>query len=287
VSGADTGADLGPSGRAEPEGTLGTAGPGRIVRAVRTPERGRRAEILDAPDADPGLACRSLRDVAVANRLFGGTRAVLAELAPVWRLLPSRATLLDVGTGVGDIPARARVAAARHGIALDIVGLESTPALAADSRAHAPLAVCGDARALPFADRSVDIVTCSQVLHHFFDGDAQQIIVELNRVARTRVIVSDLRRSRIAATGIWLASFLLAFHPVSRHDGVVSVMRGFRVDELRELVQATVGAVPLVRYRIGARITASWRPMAEGASHAPAATADAAPERRSGARAGT
>jgi len=77
----------------------------------------------------------------------------------------------------------------------------------------------GDARALPLADRSVDIVICSQVLHHFFDGETAQVLRELDRVARLRVIVADLQRSRLAAAGIWLASFLLAFHPVSRHDG--------------------------------------------------------------------
>ena len=102
---------------------------------------------------------------------------------------------------------------------------------------------------------------CSQVLHHFFDADAQQVLAELNRVARRRVIVSDLHRSRIAAAGIWIASFVLAFHPVSRHDGVVSVMRGFRADELRGLVESTVGQRPTVHYRLGYRVTASWTPL--------------------------
>jgi SAM-dependent methyltransferase len=222
--------------------------------------RGRGAEVLDAPGVDPALARRSLRDVAIANRLFGGTRAVLSELAPLWANLPRRTVLLDVGTGIGDIPAGARAAAARHGVTLETVGLEATENLAQASRDQEIVAVCGDARDLPFADRSVDVVICSQVLHHFFDQDARQVIAELNRVARSHVIVSDLHRSRIAALAIWLSSFPLGFHPVSRHDGVVSVLRGFRVPELRELVRAAVGRDPIVRYRSGYRITASWRP---------------------------
>ena len=99
-----------------------------------------------------------------------------------------------------------------------------------------------------------------QVLHHFFDGDATRVLAELDRVARTRVIVSDLQRNRIAAAGIWLASFPLGFHPVSRHDGVVSVMRGFEAGELRALVYRAVGREAEVRYRLGYRITASWTP---------------------------
>jgi ubiquinone/menaquinone biosynthesis C-methylase UbiE len=193
---------------------------------------------------------------------LGGRRAVLVELSPLWATLPRRATLLDVGTGVGDIPARAREAAGRHGVTLETVGLETSCELADASRRRNALAVCGDARHLPFRDGSIDVVICSQVLHHFFDAEAQQVLAELDRVARRRVIVSDLHRSRIAAAGIWIASFVLAFHPVSRHDGVVSVMRGFRAHELRGLVESTVGQRPAVRYRLGYRVTASWTPLA-------------------------
>jgi SAM-dependent methyltransferase len=238
------------------------------VPPLLAPPRQRGTEILDRPDTDPELARRSLRDVAIANRLFGGTRAVLVELASLWPRCPRHLTLLDVGTGVGDIPARARAAAAQRGITLDTIGLETTAELASASRVLSPVALCGDARHLPFPDRSIDIVICSQVLHHFFDEGAQQILTELDRVARLHVIVSDLHRSRIAALGIWLASFVLAFHPVSRHDGVVSVMRGFRRGELGRLIEAAVGRKPEVHYRAGYRITALWapRPAQGGAS---------------------
>jgi SAM-dependent methyltransferase len=231
------------------------------VSPLLSPPRGRGVELLDAPCVDFALARRSLRDVAVANRLFGGTRAVLAELRPLWATLPPQATLLDVGTGTGDIPTRARDRAAAHGVCLRIIGLEATPALAAAGvLGDGAAGVCGDARRLPFADRSVDVVTCSQVLHHFFDDEMQAVLAELHRVARVRVIVSDLERSRVAAAGIWLASFLLAFHPTSRHDGVVSVMRGFRPAELRDLIREAVGCEPLVCRRAGYRVTASWTP---------------------------
>jgi SAM-dependent methyltransferase len=230
------------------------------MSTLLSPPRGRGAETLDTPNTDPRLARRSLRDVAVANRLFGGTDAVLNALGPLWDHLPRHATLLDVGTGMGDIPARARQAAARAGVTLETVGLEATCALSAANRGIVTWPVCGDARALPFADHSVDVVTCSQVLHHFFDADMRFVLAEMNRVARVQAIVSDIHRSRIAAAGIWLASFALAFHPASRHDAVVSVMRGFHVGELRQMVRETIGVDASVQYRPGYRITASWAP---------------------------
>ena len=224
------------------------------------PRRQRGVELLDDPGADAALATRSLRDVAVANRCFGGTSAVLAELGPQLREGPGSLTLLDVGTGAGDIPERARALARRNGVTLETFGLERTVPVAAAARTRAGAMCVGDGMALPFADHSIDLVTCSQVLHHFEDADAAQLLREMDRVARRLVVVSDLRRSWPAAIGIWASSFALGFHPVSRHDGVLSVLRGYRSAELSALVARSVGTTPAVRDRRGFRITASWRP---------------------------
>lgn len=223
------------------------------------PRRRRGVELLDDPAADGELATRSLRDVALANRWFGGTSAVLAALDEEWRKGgPTQQSLLDVGTGAGDIPARARGHAAVHGIDLTTIGVERTFVLAHASRAATGTACVADGLALPFADHSVDIVTCSQVLHHFVDDRAALLLRELHRVASRVVVVADLRRSWTAAAGIWTASFALGFHPVSRHDGVLSVLRGYRGAELAHLVEDAVGVSPAVRDRPGFRLTACW-----------------------------
>jgi len=217
-------------------------------------------EILDAPDVDPALARRSLRDIMLANSLMGGTRAVMHELGAAVPFLPERATLLDVGTGMGDIPRRAREVAGGRGITLDTVGLEAAEWLAAAGRSSTTAAVVGDGRALPFASHSVDVVICSQVLHHFFEGEAIALVQELNRVARVRVIISDLLRSDLAVAGLWLFSFVLGFHPVSRRDGIMSIRRGFSPSELSTIVRAATGAEPQVRRYLGFRVTAAWAP---------------------------
>jgi SAM-dependent methyltransferase len=224
------------------------------------PRRRRGVELLDDPAADDALATRSLRDVSVANTLFGGTRAVLSALEPAWQGAPRELSLLDVGTGAGDIPEKARARATRRGVLLTTTGLERTAAVAAAARPRVGEVLVGDARALPFADDSFDLVTCSQLLHHFEDPEATLIIREMTRVARRLVVIADLRRSWAAAAGIWLSSFALGFHPVSRHDGTLSVLRGYRTSELAALVRSAVGITPEVRDRPGFRVTAAWAP---------------------------
>ena len=233
-----------------------------------TPARRRGFEYLDDAATSDETVSRSLRDVALANRLFGGARALLHELAPTFRALAARgpeATLLDVGTGRGDLPPLARQAAARVGLRLTTIGLDSSTPLARESRERIGLSVQGDGLALPFRTNSVDVVICSQVLHHFEGEPMLALLREMDRVARARVVVSDLRRSWFAAAGFWAATWPLGFHPISRHDGVVSVLRGFTPADLRAAVREAVGAEPVVSRRLGWRVTTSWAPRASGA----------------------
>lgn len=243
-----------------------------------TPARRRGIEILDDPAQDPTLALRSLRDVALANRFFGGRRAVVRELQGLIRRgLADRAhadratrqytptsqmmiTLLDVGTGLGDIPKAAAEEGESFGLQIVTIGLEVSPAIAKAASATCTHAIVGDAMRLPFADASIDIVTCSQVLHHFDGTAADALLRECNRVARMGVVVGDLRRSWLAVAGLWSVSFLLGFHSVSRHDGVVSILRGYTTEELRRLVRRISGTRVIVRRRFAWRVTATWIP---------------------------
>ncbi|MBA3341329.1 MAG: methyltransferase domain-containing protein [Gemmatimonadaceae bacterium] len=230
------------------------------MASLLAPPRRRGTEILDDPSVSPELMTRSMSDVARSNALLGGTRAAMAELNPVFPAMGVEGSLLDVGTGWGDIAATARSVAGRLGVRLWTVGLDTSERLVTERRASNSVVTRGDALRLPFRDRSVDVVLCSQILHHFEAADAQALVREMNRVARRRAIIADLRRSRIAMSGLWLASFALGFHPVSRHDGMVSVMRGFLPDELADIVQGATGQRPTVKRRLGFRLTASWTP---------------------------
>lgn len=230
------------------------------MTSLLVPSRRRGVEILDEPGVTADLMRRSMKDVARANVIFGGRRAALAELRPILESVKRSCALLDVGTGLGDIPASARTLAKKMGVDLRTVGIDMSLPLVAMQRGVTDAVVRGDALALPFRSRSIDIVMASQILHHFQFDSAVEFVREMNRVARERVVISDLRRSRIAAAGLWIGSFPLGFHPVSRHDGVVSIFRGFVPEELADIVGAATGMRPVVKRRIAYRLTTSWKP---------------------------
>ena len=196
-----------------------------------------------------------------SNTLFGGRAAVsfgvdllLAGTAPHRRI-----TLLDVGAGGGDIARFIARRAARGGIDVRPVALDRHPAAATLCRDAGLPSVVADAWALPLAARSVDIVVASQLLHHFRRDAAVWLVRELAGVARIGVVIADLLRSRAAAMGIWLASFALGFHGVTRRDGVTSVRRGFTAPELSDVL-AAAGVRTAVHRRPGFRVVAAWAP---------------------------
>jgi ubiquinone/menaquinone biosynthesis C-methylase UbiE len=223
-----------------------------------TPARRRGVEILDDPSVDADTRERSTGDIISANRWLGGMRASMLAFRAVLPSLAPNSMVLDVGTGLADIPARAGELARRAENPVATIGVDRAPTLLSTSRDRVTHVVCADALALPFRDASVDVVMCSQTLHHFEAKDAERLLRELNRVARRAVIVSDLRRSWIAAAGFWIVAVALRFHRVTRHDGVLSVLRGFTPDELRQLVVNATGAIPAVDRRLGFRLTARW-----------------------------
>lgn len=219
-----------------------------------------RRELFDDPAADAATVVASLRDIARANRYFGGAAAAVDRLDEFFRAAPRGAelTLLDVGTGEGDIPRTARRRAGSRGIRLRVIGVERHRAAARlAGRAGALTPVVADAHALPFRAGSVDCVLCSQLLHHFRGPAVAALIAELGRVARVGCVIADLVPSPLAALSFWLVGYPLRFHPVTRHDGFVSVLRGFTPKALRRACREA-GVEADVRTHPGFRITAAW-----------------------------
>jgi SAM-dependent methyltransferase len=207
----------------------------------------------------PDVARATLMDLTVSNTLLGGSRAAAFGLDRVLEAtaLPHPLTLLDLGAGSGDVATYLVRHAARRGIALVPVALDRHREATRRCRRARQAAVVADLSRLPLGPRSVDLVLASQLLHHFSRDAAAEIVRAMDRLARVGVIVADLRRHALAMAGFWTAAHLLGFHPVSRHDGVLSVRRGFSPGELDTVLAAADVSARVVK-RPGYRLVAAW-----------------------------
>ncbi|HET8623820.1 MAG TPA: methyltransferase domain-containing protein [Gemmatimonadales bacterium] len=217
-------------------------------------------ELLDDPAAPAGIVELSLRNVARSNRWFGGADALRFGLGRLLEPLPrgKTLTLLDLGTGFGDMPAVGVAWARRHGVRLRAVGLELSPVAARLARARGVPMIVGCAGAPPIADKSVDMVSVSMVAHHFEPDSVVTLLRICNRLARVGVVISDLQRTALGAAAFRIGARLLGFDPVTRHDGLTSIRRGYTRTELATLL--TQAGVPAqVFRRPGWRLVAVWR----------------------------
>lgn len=217
-------------------------------------------ELLDNPAADPAAVRTQLGDIARLNAWFGGTSAVVGALRPFFSAARGATwTALDVGAGSGDILSAAALAARAAGVTLHGIALERSRTAAPLTRARGLSALVADGGALPLADGSVDIAIASQVLHHLSWADGIRWIAALDRIARRVVVIADLRRSRLAMAGLWLAGLPLGLDASTRRDAITSLRRGYTREELDSLL-AAAGVPARAVYRPLSRVVAAWVP---------------------------
>lgn len=200
-------------------------------------------EVLDGELSATELAA-TLADIDRLNAWFGGHALTRHQIRRLTAEVPHDQALrvADIGGGSAAFAVRLAEWARRRGRPIRIVVVERDPATLALARpgvAGYPevLLVQGDAAALPFHPHTVDIVASSLTLHHLEPEQAVAGLREMTAAARIAVVVNDLLRRRLSLGLVWLATRLLRCHPISRHDGPLSVRRAYSRDELRVLAE--------------------------------------------------
>jgi len=205
-------------------------------------------EYLDGAVLDPADLLQNLREMAMLNRLPGG---VAASRRGIERLLDgvAEATILDVGTGSGDLPAA--LVRNASGRTVHVLASDLRPEILAHARARVGrLAgvelLQADARDLPLADGAVDVAHASLMIHHLDPDEAVAALREMRRVARRGVVVNDLRRGRVAFALSAVTVLALSRGRYTRHDGVLSARRAYTLAELDDIA-ANAGLRPVWR----------------------------------------
>lgn len=196
---------------------------------------------MDLPGNPRDVLEADLRNLRAINRYLGGRRSVLFVLKRLLAKSGSRRfTLLDVGTGSGDIPVAITRWARQRGIRATILALEPaavTAAVAAtETRGFPEISVVrGDGFAPPIGERSVDFVLVSQLLHHFSEESIAALLSGWSRLACRAIIVSDLVRHPLAYCAILCLTRCFTRNPMTLNDAPLSVRRAFTRAEWRNL----------------------------------------------------
>lgn len=208
--------------------------------SVRFGQRSQELEHIDKGDYTPEEYEGCLAELRRVNRWLGDVSALRRSVLPDIERGARSLTLLDVGAGTGELLREVALTARSRGATAQLLGLELNERAAAglleESREFPEvMSVRGDALRLPFADGAFDYVICSLFTHHFRDEACVHVLKEMARVARRRVYCIDLHRHPVAYYFYTTVGRLILHNRLVREDGALSILRGFRPDELQHL----------------------------------------------------
>jgi 2-polyprenyl-3-methyl-5-hydroxy-6-metoxy-1,4-benzoquinol methylase len=196
-------------------------------------------ELMDAPDCDARRLQNTYRQFAVINRALSGWRRLyVRELRPSLAGNPAPATLLDIGSGGGDLAYQLARWANRDGLPLRITGIDPDPRAAAYARGRPPIPGVEFRQAhsadLVMEGRRFDFVISNHVLHHLSAAELQQLLADSAALSTRQVLHNDLRRSP-AAYALFSAAALPFPGSYIRADGLTSIRRSYTPPELAAL----------------------------------------------------
>jgi ubiquinone/menaquinone biosynthesis C-methylase UbiE len=200
-------------------------------------------ELLDGPGVEYVLLEQSLRDLSRMSALLTWTKQAVKQIAELMKQYQlQRFSVLDVGTGAGNIPIALARWARLQGLEAQITATDLSEQVVEIAR----LTCAGfpeiqlevqNGLALTYEDQSFDLVHCQGVLHHFAPDEAQVLLKEMARVARHAVIVTDLRRGRAIYMAAWLVMQIVRPSRITRLDGLASIRRSYIPSEVRALAE--------------------------------------------------
>jgi SAM-dependent methyltransferase len=221
------------------------------------------AELMDGPcDFETFRGC--LKDLARANTLtltHRPTIAFLDRLRRSGRIAPGQTTrIVDVGSGYGDLLRLIDRWGAKHGLSLDLVGVDLNP-----WSARSAVQATSVDRPIRWLTANVfdyqepcDVVVSSLFTHHLKDAELIRFLSWMEAHARVGWFINDLHRHPFSYYGFGLLARVMRWHRFVQHDGPVSIARAFsRDDWLRLLAASGLAGVAEVHRRFPFRLCVS------------------------------
>jgi 2-polyprenyl-3-methyl-5-hydroxy-6-metoxy-1,4-benzoquinol methylase len=193
-------------------------------------------EQMDRPDCDDRLLDNTYRQFGVINRVLSGWRRLYArEIRTINAPGPRPVTVLDIGSGGGDLAVMLARWAARDGKAMQITGIDPDPRAArfARQRPSMPGVEFREAHSADLVREGArfDVVISNHVLHHLAPGELRQLLADSEILATRKALHNDLVRSP-AAFALFSVAALPFRHSFIRADGLTSIRRSYRPAEL-------------------------------------------------------
>ncbi|WP_276392240.1 methyltransferase domain-containing protein [Eudoraea chungangensis] len=198
-------------------------------------------EIMDTQKVDIKLLENVFLDINKANDLLGGAVITINAVNSLVQEYPKKEyTIIDMGCGDGTMLRKLALISRKHQAKFSFIGIDLNQ-MAIDlarekSKDFTEIQfVCQDILMLKPDQFTCDILLCTLTMHHFENQEIKTFMAHFIQLSQIGVIVNDLQRSALACYLFRLFSGIFIKTKIAKHDGLVSIKRGFKKKDLINL----------------------------------------------------
>ena len=212
---------------------------------IDTSSRSSAAEMMDDFTIEGSVLRDTLDKLETINRLLGGNSATLKGVKKI--LLKSSKTktitIVDLGCGHGDILRDVAKFGRKNSYKFKLIGIDANNAAIdyakALSKDYPELSFeTIDVFSEDFKKQTYDVVLCTLFLHHFKNNEIIPFLKSTVQKASIGVIVNDLHRHKLAYYLFKMIGLFIK-NKMVREDGLTSVLRAFKRNELETILTKT------------------------------------------------
>lgn len=206
---------------------------------INTSKRTNQPELMDDFSMQGSELRDTLDEIATINRLLGGNSITLKGVQKLLAKVSKseEIVIVDLGCGNGDMLRMLSDYAAKNQWNFKLIGIDANSDAISYARELSALYPnityrTEDIFSEDFEKLQYDIALCTLTLHHFHEEEVLQLMQVLKFRANIGIVINDLHRNALAYRLFQLVGFVFRLHPMPKNDGLVSILRGFKKQEL-------------------------------------------------------
>lgn len=206
---------------------------------LKTKYRTNDVEIMDDFALEGEILRDALDKIAKINQFLGGNKLTLQGIQSLIDKVDQNKeyTIVDIGCGNGDMLRALAEYASKNNLIFRLIGIDANQFTINHakklSKHYSNISYkCEDIFDKKFQNLKYDIVLCTLTLHHFKDDEIIKLISVFNENTSIGIVINDLQRSAIAYRLFQGLCFVFRLNNMSKKDGLVSILRGFKKAEL-------------------------------------------------------